>query len=355
MFSIPLTLLLLSFGSLQQQHGVYAVQGNESCSQANQRLQLGTFQFTSDCDAMWYCNSTNICDWKGCRRDLYPFGYWPNVSIPERCPIGQFCPDEEDACQEVLPVGSACQKNRDDQCEGPVNWKELADHSGFGLNVNGSVCLNNVCMWANATAGSQCVIDNTVYIVYTAKTEYPVVTSRDNCQIGFYCDGSLKQCLARKELGAACSADKECTTFNCNKKGVCGATVDTPTHVGIYVYVIVGVCIIGGMISTLISLFFVHRRQRTAEQEKRLQYWREQNAFRQNLLQMQETAHHSLMSGPAGSQRNSLYSNGIGSDESQVPLTGKSTASGLRHQYASDDGMSDEGVLLHERKDMGRF
>lgn len=34
-----------------------------------------------------------------------------------------------------------------DECEPPSNFKQLADHTGFGLNVNGSVCLNNICMY----------------------------------------------------------------------------------------------------------------------------------------------------------------------------------------------------------------
>ncbi len=33
-----------------------------------------------------------------------------------------------------------------DQCLGPDNFKDLADTSGRGLNVNGSVCLNYMCM-----------------------------------------------------------------------------------------------------------------------------------------------------------------------------------------------------------------
>jgi hypothetical protein len=33
-----------------------------------------------------------------------------------------------------------------DQCEAPPNFKQLVDDSGRGLNFNGSVCLNNVCM-----------------------------------------------------------------------------------------------------------------------------------------------------------------------------------------------------------------
>ena len=35
-----------------------------------------------------------------------------------------------------------------DQCEPPPNFQELSDTSGRGLNYNGSVCLNNVCMYA---------------------------------------------------------------------------------------------------------------------------------------------------------------------------------------------------------------
>jgi len=34
-----------------------------------------------------------------------------------------------------------------DQCEAPTNFQDLADTSGRGLNVNGSVCLNNQCMY----------------------------------------------------------------------------------------------------------------------------------------------------------------------------------------------------------------
>ena len=32
------------------------------------------------------------------------------------------------------------------ECEGPPNFAELRDTTGFGLNVNGSICLNNICM-----------------------------------------------------------------------------------------------------------------------------------------------------------------------------------------------------------------
>ncbi|KAI0081314.1 hypothetical protein K474DRAFT_1656818 [Panus rudis PR-1116 ss-1] len=351
---LPLTLLFFSWGY----ESVHAAQGNESCSVSDQRLQLGTYQFTSDCDAMWFCNSSNICDWKGCRRDDFPFGYWENVTQPDKCPDGFFCPDEEDFCQQILPVGSPCQLNRDDQCEAPPDFKDLADHSGLGLNVNGSVCLNNVCMWANVTLGQPCVVENVPYTIYTADTEFIDIVSRDNCRLGLYCDAASKQCMSMKELGADCTADKECQSFNCLDTGVCGKPADTPNHVAPWVYVICGVGIFGGMFATLIGMFFLHKGQRDQEREKRLQYWREQNAFRQNILQMQETARNSIMSMPisgANSQRNSLYSrDGINSEDSQMPmLHAANKSSGLRH-YVSDDGLGDseESIMMKsDRKD----
>jgi hypothetical protein len=106
------------------------------------------------------------------------------------------------------------------------------------------------------------------------------------------------------------------------------------------------------MLATLIGLFYVHRGHRRAEREKRMQYWREQNAFRQNILQMQESARHSIMSsgiGGQGSPRSTLYSrDGVQSEDSQLPmLNPTSKSSALRHQL-SDDGFdgSDESLVV---------
>ena len=118
------------------------------------------------------------------------------------------------------------------------------------------------------------------------------------------------------------------------------------------------------MLATLIGMYCLHRGHRKAEREKRLQYWREQNAFRQNILQMQETARLSLMSLPSGgihSPRSTLYSrDGIQSEDSQVPmLNPQSKSSALRHQL-SDDGFDDgsqESIMIQrvDRKDSNRF
>jgi hypothetical protein len=84
-----------------------------NCSTADNKLQVGSFQFWSDCNSVTFCTDQGICKPKGCRKDEFPFGYAQNADLPPKCPSGQFCPDEGSACQHVLPVGSPCQLNRD--------------------------------------------------------------------------------------------------------------------------------------------------------------------------------------------------------------------------------------------------
>lgn len=115
---LPLTLVLFSLGPYFHPQVVKAGDANygEPCSVNNQRLQIGTYQFVGDCNSVTFCNSSALCDHKGCRRDEFPFGYSNPATIPNRCDPGLFCPDEEDKCQPLLPVGSPCQFNRDGEC-----------------------------------------------------------------------------------------------------------------------------------------------------------------------------------------------------------------------------------------------
>ena len=94
--------------------------------------------------------------------------------------------------------------------------------------------------------------------------------------MGLYCDSQQLVCVQTKAIGEQCDADKECSTYNCLANGTCGKTTDTPTQVKKWVYVVVAVCILGGMVGTLVALYFFHKKDRDAEREKRLQYWREQ-------------------------------------------------------------------------------
>lgn len=160
MYLVPITLVFSSLGLLvsagSQTHG-------QNCTVLHNRLETGTLQFWSDCDAQNYCSGQGVCEPKGCRKDQFPFGYSQGADLPPKCPTGQFCPDEGDACQPLLDVGSTCQLNRDgtfsstssrisvqltallDQCAPPPNFVQLADNAQYGVNLNGSICLNNVC------------------------------------------------------------------------------------------------------------------------------------------------------------------------------------------------------------------
>lgn len=107
---LPLTLVLSSWGTLTN---AGSAKHNEACNVGNQKLEFGTYQFQSDCDSVTFCNSSSLCDLKGCRKDEFPFGYSPTDTLPPRCDTGFFCPDEGSGCQPVLAVDSPCQFNRD--------------------------------------------------------------------------------------------------------------------------------------------------------------------------------------------------------------------------------------------------
>ncbi|KAJ3514638.1 hypothetical protein NLJ89_g2267 [Agrocybe chaxingu] len=199
-----------------------------------------------------------------------------------------------------------------DQCEAPPNFQELADISGRGLNFNGSVCLNNVCL---------CIFENTPYIAYGVGGEFIDIVSR----VGLYCDSATQVCIQNKLLGDACTADKECESWNCLSTGVCGVPAATPRHFGVWVYVLVALGIIGGMAGTLTGLYVTHRKQREIERAKRAQYWKEQGGD---------------------------YSR---DDDSQTPILHSAEtqkSSGLRHYMANNDSSDfDDALEMRGTKD----
>jgi hypothetical protein len=188
-------------------------------------------------------------------------------------------------------------------------------------------------MWANATAGESCTVENTPYTAYGVSGEFIDIVSRGNCVVGMYCDAVSLQCLQEKALGATCDADKECQSWNCLASGVCGVDTSIPKHVGTWVYVVVAIGIFVGIFGTLLGLFLLHRRQRDQEREKRMQYWREQNAFHQNLLQMRQTAH-----------------------EAPILQHAAPKGSGLRHYLGDDSSEYDDGMMMEPTsRQEGRF
>ena len=126
--SRPLSVLFL--GALPS---VFAgnVAAGGACSPSDDRLDPSSHIFLSDCTDTTFCaasntslagnttspasppNANGTCQVRRCRRDEFPFGYSSNVTIPDKRPRGSFCPDEQDFCQPLLAVGSACQFNRD--------------------------------------------------------------------------------------------------------------------------------------------------------------------------------------------------------------------------------------------------
>lgn len=86
----------------------------QSCSQSNNKITPGNLQLSTDCSPTQFCDSNGQCQPRGCRNQEFPFGFGKEQqSLPTLCSKSQFCPDEGDACQDLLAVGSPCQLNRD--------------------------------------------------------------------------------------------------------------------------------------------------------------------------------------------------------------------------------------------------
>ncbi|KZO93102.1 hypothetical protein CALVIDRAFT_503437 [Calocera viscosa TUFC12733] len=288
----PLLVPFLLLPLLLPAHAGSIQQGN-ACNPLNTHLNPANKQLTGDCDSTAFCSSNTtgydlpqgsagVCRPKGCRRDEYPFGYDSSSYIPPRCGTGQFCPDEEDSCQPLLALGSPCQLNRDDECLPPAS--PLAEQLSSERNVDGAICLNFQCLWANVSLGQGCEVENTVYTGYYpgGGTFYDVV-SRDNCATGGYCDGVQRVCMPTADVGGTCSADKECDSYNCLPTSLCGPPADSASTVPAYIWVALALGIFLCALLTTLGLYVVHRRQRARQQRQREEYWAEQDQYREVL------------------------------------------------------------------------
>jgi hypothetical protein len=362
----------------------------QNCSTADSKLLEGTYAFYDDCDTHAYCNdTTKLCANKECRHDIFPFGYNTSEHLPPLCDHGEFCPDEQSFCIAQLSVGEQCQLNRDGACgvrtgvdvvDSPASscrpmcaagqlgtacghdWpRAQLERLGLPerlLHVRSQFHIHSfnhpsdpgyASRYANVTAGQDCVVENTAYIAYEPDgSQYIDIVSRGNCIGGLYCDAQSHKCLATKALGQACEADKECSTYNCGAGGKCGADPHLPVHVASWVFAIVAIAIAAAIGGTLFALFSVHRRERDAERERRTQYWREQHAFRQNILQMQDSVRESALGAGGESQRSTYF-------EENSPFAGGAKPSGLRNETYSEDGQSDDGSHMYDAQRNNRF
>lgn len=138
---IPLAFVFLLLACLNIAHAVSLENGaGESCFETNNLVDPHTHKYSSDCDDKTFCLN-RTCTPRLCRRHEFPFGYRKYDELPPLCVYGTFCPDEGSGCKPLVPPGSPCQINRDDQCSPPPNWAQLAND----MNNNGSICLQSIC------------------------------------------------------------------------------------------------------------------------------------------------------------------------------------------------------------------
>ncbi|KAI0675798.1 hypothetical protein C8Q78DRAFT_1006622 [Trametes maxima] len=261
------------------------------CSTDNDRLDSTSHKFLSDCDETTFCSgaANATCQPRLCRRDEFPFGFNANVTaLPTLCQNGTFCPDEGSGCRPLLPVGGACQMDRDDQCAPPEDWQVLASNQNF----NGSLCLRSTCTYANMTLGQPCTIDNVTYIdVGPGGEQFSNIVTRHNCATPqFYCDGAMRACVPTKPLGSSCSADQECQSFNCASAGVCADPPSSPARVGVWQMVLTGLSVIIAMVSIVVMLTLVHKRLRLQRYRELREYYEEQMNLRKSLAALHAAA-----------------------------------------------------------------
>ncbi|KZT25722.1 hypothetical protein NEOLEDRAFT_1092215 [Neolentinus lepideus HHB14362 ss-1] len=247
-----------------------SVPAGGACSTDNNRVENSTRKFLTDCDDKTFCSgsSNGTCTPKKCRRDEFPFGYNPGETVPALCSQGSFCPDDGSGCQALVDAGGTCELNRDEQCKQSSDWDRLSSH----LNFNGSICLQSTCVYANATLGQRCFLDNTTYVDPGPNGQQVSRTIiRDNCRTpSLFCHQTYLQCLPTKPLGLPCLRDQECQT------AVCVYPPETPLHVSPWQSVVTTICILSAMAATCTTLVLMHKRQRLERHRELREYYHEQ-------------------------------------------------------------------------------
>ncbi|KAF8591219.1 hypothetical protein K439DRAFT_1381207 [Ramaria rubella] len=294
-FTVPYALIPVALA------GNVARGGN--CTISNNHLDPATHKLLTDCNDKTFCTPQSICEPRQCRKDEFPFGYDPGESLPPMCPQGQYCPDEGDACKPLSGIGQSCQLNRDDQCAPPPTPQSvesqpagsfaqtpLAISGASPMNADGSICLHLICMYANATLGSPCITDSTIYVGSGPKGEkFSAMVSRDNCiSPGLYCNNTSSICQKSQELGQACQTDLECESYNCSVQNICTVPPETPVKVPAWQYASrsfapdLTLCLLiknVAMVGTCVILVLTHKRHRKQRYAEIREYYHEQLGY----------------------------------------------------------------------------
>ncbi|KAH7924225.1 hypothetical protein BV22DRAFT_1067208, partial [Leucogyrophana mollusca] len=269
-----------------------AVTQGGACSLNGTRLDTGTHRMLTDCADKYFCsdstNGTGTCVPRQCRRDEFPYGYDHKETLPPLCARETFCPDEGSGCTSLRAVGQPCQLNRDEQCASPPNWhsaQPLESHA-----TNGSICLQGICMYANATAGSPCVLENTTYTEVDSNARQVVINIiRDNCRSGFFCHPTDMVCEHAVDNGLPCVTNRNCRSHNCGA-GLCADSIGTPFKVPAWQIVLTALLLIGAMTSTCLCLTLLHKRHRLERDQETREYYYEQISLRQSIIALHAAA-----------------------------------------------------------------
>ncbi|KDQ52677.1 hypothetical protein JAAARDRAFT_138239 [Jaapia argillacea MUCL 33604] len=270
---LPRSLILCSF--LAYALGGTVTEGG-SCSASDNHLEPASHKFLTDCDDKTFCSGTTngTCVPRRCRADEFPYGFQPGDVLPSMCSQGSYCPDDGSQCVPLIAAGQPCEMNRDNQCAPGPDHIQLSSNQNF----NGSICLQSTCMYANATLGQRCLLDNTTYIDQGPDgQQYANTVLRDDCHSPYlFCDEGSRQCFPAKVFGSPCLADRECLAYTCGTQDLCTDLPGTPIKVAPWQYAITVLCITAAMVAICVMLFLIHKRQRLRQYREIRDYYHEQ-------------------------------------------------------------------------------
>jgi len=279
--SLLLLLLLVTNASAQYDDNGYGPEKNfgDQCN-PNQHSYNQFLKYSDDCNSqMLACNAnTQTCVWKTCANVDY-LKHWnvqKNSKVPQRCSSTQFCPDDGSACQDLLPPGSTCSPQRDDEC-------------APNTPVNGGICMNSTCYVKAALLGGACGVDFQQYnYAYQDLVIIQQNIYRDNCSVGLTCDLVTNTCKPGGVLGSTCTQDRDCASGSCssgpqNPTGACIQPPDTYNKLNLWQWVAIGGGVLVFVLLTLVLLYSLHRIQRKREQARIAAFFGVQDDFKRGI------------------------------------------------------------------------
>ncbi|KAG8921964.1 hypothetical protein FRC02_012230 [Tulasnella sp. 418] len=132
-----------------------------------------------------------------------------------------------------------------------------------------------------------------------------------------------------------------CKTYHCGLNNQCQEPVGSEVKILLWQYIVTGAGIVAFILSILLGLFFIHKRDRASKQKEYREYYHEQNTYRQSIISLHTTARDRVSLYSASSSRFSQYDEHgqlvYSDDTSQRHLLGNRRASQLRESVIFDE------------------